>query len=122
MRRAVLKVDKLTWRPVRRFGSVADAAAEAGLSWRYVYEMAYRRYLPRGRWVYRFEDGFDPRERLGNRANEPVDVTDVRTGRRYRVASLGVLADKLGVTYDMAAGSRREGVLLLGRFRAERIE
>lgn len=121
MSRAVVKVDKFTWRPVERFDCVSDAAAEAGLTWRYVYTAATCRSLPRGRWAYRFADDFDPNERLGNRANEPVLVTDERTGRRYKAASIGIAADKLGVTYDMACGARRDGGLLLWRFRVERM-
>lgn len=122
MSRAVVKVDKLTWTPVERFGCVSDAAAEGGLTWRRVYQMARYRQMPRGRWAYRFADEFDPGERLAGRANEPVLVADTRTGRRYRAASVAVAADKLGVTYNMALGARSGGGLLLGRFRLERME
>lgn len=119
-RRPVLKVDKLTWRPVARFETVGEAAAESGLSWYFVYQTASRRSLPRGRYAYRFEDGFDPGERLDHRKNEPVDVTDVMTGRRYRVPSASSLADQLGIPYNTAKSAMCTGRLLSRRYRVER--
>lgn len=119
---AVLKVDKLTWRPVERFGTVAEAADAAGVGWRYVYQMAREQRLPRGRYAYRFEDCFDPAERIRHRHNEPVDVADERTGRRWRVASKAALAESLDVPYSTVCTAFKTGGLLMGRFRLGRAE
>lgn len=122
MSRAVLRVDKLTWQPVERFESAGAAAAAVGMTRRRVQQMAAGNRLPRERYAYRFEDAFDPDERLARRVNEPVDVTDERAGRRYRVASVSALAEMLGVPHSTAGDALRRGGLLMGRFRVGRTE
>lgn len=117
---AVVKIDKLTWEAVGRYGSAAEAARANGVHGFEVRNMARWRSMPSGRWVYRREEDYDPAQGVPSGRNAPVDVLDERTGRAYRVPSVSWLASELGVSYGAANRALRRGWLLDGRFRVSR--
>ena len=78
--RAIVVADKVTMEVVGEYSTARDCASDMGMNDAVIIEIAKKRRLSRGPFIYRFAEDFDPNESFDGKYNRPVRVTDYRTG------------------------------------------
>ena len=111
--RAIVVVDKLTRKVVKRFESSVKAAEWFGTSGRNVIRICKEKTLPSEWWYIRFEDEFDPDEDLSGRRGCPVGARNVVTDEKKWFPSRIACANELNIDYRAICRSARGGSLAL---------
>lgn len=120
-RKAVLAVDKVTGKVLRRYGSLADAERAEGFSHGSVCGQCKRRSLNSLRSCFRFEGDYDPREDMRGKSNRAVVALE---GGRVALVFGGAreAAERLGCAPPTVAWALRSGRPLLGRFTLAKVD
>lgn len=78
--RSIVVADKVTMEVVGEYSTARDCASDTGMNDAVIIEIAKKRRVSRGPFIYRFAEDFDPNESFDGKYNRPVRVTDCETG------------------------------------------
>ena len=115
-KRRVLVCDKLTMEVVKTYESMSRAAAREGRDASNFYWTLTKKRVGPGRFVYRYEEDYDPEETFEGRRHRPVLLFDKSTGQKAVFFDKKKLADSIfssAKTIDLAL---KDGHLIAGRF------
>ena len=81
----VFECDKITMEIVRQWDSATDAEKELGF---FVAGSCCRKNVSKGKYVYRYEDDYDPNESFEGKHFRPVLVVDIATRKKQAFYSI----------------------------------
>lgn len=88
----VFECDKITMKVVRQWPSATEADKDLGFL---VAGRCSRKNVSKGKYVYRYEDDYDPNESFENKPNRPVLAIEVETKKKYAFYSVKDAAEYL---------------------------
>ena len=87
----VFECDKITMEIVRQWDSATDAEKELGF---FVAGSCCRKNVSKGKYVYRYEDDYDPNESFEGKHFRPVLVVDIATRKKQAFYSIEDISGK----------------------------
>lgn len=91
----VYRCDKITMEVVEIYRNTTDA--QTGTEETHISGDCKARIVSKGRYVWRYEDDYDPNESFEGKRNRPVICGDYKKGRIFFFSSINVTSKALGL-------------------------